>query len=134
MSFVYLDTSVALAHLLSEDVTPPDSLWDESLISSRLLEYEVWNRIHAYKLGGAETDSARKLIGRVALVELISPILERAKERFPTRVRTLDALHLSSILFLQDHDQAIKLATYDSGMKKAAQLMRISLYKSVGFP
>ena len=39
---IYLDTSVALAHLLAEDRRPPDALWKESLVTSRLLEYELW--------------------------------------------------------------------------------------------
>jgi hypothetical protein len=34
----YLDSSVALAHLLAEDRFPPDLLWDQQLVSSRLLE------------------------------------------------------------------------------------------------
>jgi len=38
---IYLDTSVVLAELLAEDERPPDSLWDDTLVSSRLLEYEV---------------------------------------------------------------------------------------------
>ena len=129
MSFVYLDTSVALAHLLAEDQTPPPSIWDEDLISSRLLEYEVWNRAHAYKLDSSGQDAVRKLIGRVSLVELVSPILDRAREPYPSTVRTLDALHLSTILFLQEHDQSIHVATYDTGMKKAVQKLRVPLYK-----
>jgi hypothetical protein len=44
---IYLDSSVALAHLLAEDRFPPDLLWDQQLVSSRLLECEVWNRINA---------------------------------------------------------------------------------------
>jgi hypothetical protein len=43
-SMIYLDSSVALAHLLAEDRFPPDLLWDQQLVSSRLLECEVWNR------------------------------------------------------------------------------------------
>jgi hypothetical protein len=39
---IYVDTSVALAEILAEDHALPPSFWDESLISSRLLEYEVW--------------------------------------------------------------------------------------------
>jgi hypothetical protein len=35
---IYLDTSVALAHILVEDRVPPASLWSESLVSSRLIE------------------------------------------------------------------------------------------------
>jgi hypothetical protein len=38
---IYLDSSVALAHLLAEDRFPPDEFWDEQLVSSRLLECEV---------------------------------------------------------------------------------------------
>lgn len=39
---IYLDSSVALAHLLVEDRVPPAALWAEPLVSSRLLEYELW--------------------------------------------------------------------------------------------
>jgi hypothetical protein len=46
----YLDSSVALAHLLAEELEPPEELWREPLISSRLLQYEVWRRIHARQL------------------------------------------------------------------------------------
>jgi hypothetical protein len=47
---IYLDTSVALAHLLAEDRFPPPEMWQEDLVSSRLIEYELWNRIHARRL------------------------------------------------------------------------------------
>jgi prevent-host-death family protein len=33
--------------LLVEDRPPPPYLWRQPLISSRLLAYEVWNRVHA---------------------------------------------------------------------------------------
>ncbi|MPZ33784.1 MAG: hypothetical protein GEV13_22805, partial [Rhodospirillales bacterium] len=75
---IYLDSSVALAQLLAEDRTPPGTLWQESLVASRLLEYEVWNRLHARGLGRSHGEEARSLIGRVALVELVPPVLGRA--------------------------------------------------------
>jgi len=128
MSFVYLDTSVALAQLLAEDQIPPDDLWHHSLISSRLLEYEIWNRIHARKLGKSHADAVRQLVGRVALVELISPVIERAKEAFPVSVRTLDALHLASMTFLIENGQNVTLATYDSKMTQAARAIGIKTY------
>ena len=128
MSLVYLDSLVALAHLLAEDVAPSERLWNESLISSRLLDYEVWTRLHARKLANSHGDSARELIGRVALVELVAPILERAKEPFPQPVRTLDALHLASIDFLIQHGQAVSLACYDRPMVKAARSVGIPIY------
>ena len=104
---IYLDSSVVLAFLFTEDRAPPDSLWEEQLISSRLLEYEVWNRINARKLARSHGDEVRALIGEVALIELSPPILERALEPFPTRVRTLDGLHLASIEFLRGRGQTV---------------------------
>jgi hypothetical protein len=55
---IYLDSSVALAYLLGEDRLWAESIWEQSLISSRLLEYETWKRIHARGLGRA---TARQL-------------------------------------------------------------------------
>ena len=129
MSFVYLDTSVALAHLLAEDRIPPDSLWEQSLISSRLLEYEIWNRIHARKLTKSHADRVQELTGHIALVELVAPVLERAKEAFPIPVRTLDALHLASITFLIDNGQTVALASYESKMIKSARSIGIEIYE-----
>jgi predicted nucleic acid-binding protein len=125
---IYLDTSVALAHLLSEDRCPPEKLWQETLISSRLLEYEVWNRIHARQLGRTHGDLVRQFMGRIAFIELHSPVLARALEPFPLPVRTLDALHLASIEFLRAQGQSVKLAAYDERMLSAARKMRIPLY------
>ena len=125
----YLDTSVALAHLLAEDRMPPEALWREPLIASRLLEYEIWTRIHARKLARSHGDQVRALVGRVALVELAPPVLARALEPFPSPVRTLDALHLASMEFLRAHGQIVNLASYDDRLLAAARALRIPLYK-----
>jgi hypothetical protein len=124
---IYLDTSVALAQLFAEDRTPPPSLWEEPLVSSRLLEYELWTRIHARRLGAPYAEAARGLLGRVALVELAPPVLSRALEPFPVPVRTLDALHLASLEFLRRQGQQVSLATYDGRMRTAARRLRVPL-------
>jgi hypothetical protein len=126
---IYLDTSVALAHLLAEDRTPPQQLWREDLISSRLLEYEIWTRIHARKLTASHADEVRSLLGRVALIELSPPVLARALEPFPKPVRTLDALHLASMEFLRNQGQSVSVAVYDSRLLDAARALRFPLYK-----
>jgi predicted nucleic acid-binding protein len=125
---IYLDTSVALAQLLAEDRLPPERLWQETLVSSRLFEYEIWNRIHARKLERSHGDSVRAIVGRLALLELAHPILARALEPFPAPVRTLDALHLASMDFLRTNGQRLELATYDDRLAAAARAMRIRLY------
>ncbi|MGQ0505049.1 MAG: PIN domain-containing protein [Myxococcaceae bacterium] len=125
---IYVDTSVALAHLLGETRHPPEALWNESLITSRLLQYELWNRIHARGLVSTHGESSRQLISMVALVELAPPVLERALEPFPLPVRILDAIHLSTLLFLRDQEQAVRLATYDDRFGKCAVALGIDLW------
>ena len=66
---IYLDSSVALAHLLAEDRYPTDALWRQPLVSSRLLECEVWNRINGRRLQSLHGDGARALINRIAMIE-----------------------------------------------------------------
>jgi predicted nucleic acid-binding protein len=124
---IYLDTSVALAHLLGEDRVPPDALWDDVMVSSRLLQYELWTRIHARKLSSSHGEAVRLLLGRVALLELAPPVLARALEPFPVSVRTLDALHLASIEFLRSEGQSVKLATYDERLSDAARALKIEV-------
>jgi len=118
---IYLDASVALAHLLAEDRLPPSALWDEPLVSSRLLQYEIWNRIRARGLARTHGDAVRRLLGRIALVELSGPVLAGALEPFPSPVRTLDALHLASLQFLLEKEQEVLLASYDDRMIHCAR-------------
>jgi predicted nucleic acid-binding protein len=125
---IYLDTSVALAQLLAENRRPPDGFWQEALIASRLLEYELWTAIAARGLSASHGNEVRALIGRVALIELTPPVLARALEPFPSAVRTLDALHLASIEFLRTQRQQIVLATYDKRMEVTARALGIPLH------
>jgi predicted nucleic acid-binding protein len=125
---IYLDTSVALAQLLAEDRRPPASLWDQSLVSSRLLEYEMWTRIHARALGPSHGDATRSLLGRVAFVEMDRRVLARAAEPFPGPVRTLDALHLASLEFVRSLGQTVELASYDEQMVRAARALGVEIF------
>jgi hypothetical protein len=124
---IYLDSSVVLAHLLSEDRQPREDIWKEPLVSSRLLEYEVWNRVHAYGAGATHATEVQGFLDRIAFLELSRPVLERALAAFPTRVRTLDALHLASIEFLRAQGQAPRLASYDERLLGAAKRLKIAV-------
>jgi predicted nucleic acid-binding protein len=122
---IYLDSSVALAHIFGETRTPSASLWQGSVASSRLLEYEIWNRLHARQLGDSHRTQARELIERVVLVELTPGVLARALGPFPVPVRTLDALHLASLHYLLDQGQKVALASYDRRLLAAARALGI---------
>jgi predicted nucleic acid-binding protein len=126
---IYLDTSVALAQLLAEDRVPPARLWSEELISSRLLEFELWTRLNARRLGGSHGPAAHALLARVGLLEMAAPVLARALEPFPIPVRTLDALHLASMVFVKERLPGLQLATYDSRLMTAARKLGVASYR-----
>jgi predicted nucleic acid-binding protein len=124
---IYIDSSVLLADLFSESRSPPQALWDEELGSSRLLAYEVWNRMNVRGLMISHGARARGLLTRVSLVEMSEAALARALEPFPVAVRTLDALHLAAADYLRRQGEAIELASYDNRLIAAAQAIGIPL-------
>ena len=124
---IYLDTSVVLAQLLAEDRQPPEELWRQPLVSSRLLEYELWTRLHAGKLAESHGEDARAFLARLAFVELAVPVLARALEPWPLPVGTLDALHLATIAFLREQGQTVLLASYDDRQVAVARALGLEL-------
>jgi len=123
---IYVDTSVVLAHLLGEDRRPSPTLWRETLVASRVLEYEAWTRIHARGLTASHSELLRALLARLGFLELSPPVLARALEPFPLPVRTLDALHLASMDFLRERHQQVTLAAYDVRLVDAARRIGIA--------
>jgi hypothetical protein len=117
---IYLDSSVAL-----EDRYPSSALWDWPIVSSRLLECEVWNRMNARRLQESHGDVVRALIARIALIEMIPPVLSRVLEPFPASVRTIDAIHLAAIEFIRAQGARVQLASYDERLVGAARLLGI---------
>ena len=125
---IYLDSSVALAQLFAEDRAPTQAIGEDTLVSSRLLEYEIWNRIHARGLAHSHGDEADALLARVALIDLAPAVLARALKAFPIAVRTLDGLHLATIEFLRARSEDIHLASYDRRLIAGARALGIALY------
>ena len=126
---IYLDSSVALAQLFAEDQSAPEILGQASLISSRLLEYEVWNRIHARGFTKSHADEARALIERVTLMDLTPPVLNRALVPLPIPVRTLDALHLATAVYLCERGDVVELASFDRRLLAAARALKVPLFQ-----
>jgi hypothetical protein len=111
---------VVLARLFAEDRHPTPQFWAQSMVSSRLLAYEVMVRAHARAAMTSVVEDARHLIDQISLVELAPAVISRSLEPFPTPVRTLDALHLSTMVFLRANEQSIEVATYDKRLATAA--------------
>ena len=124
---IYLDTSVALAELFAEDRRPAPEFWRGELVSSRLLEYELWTRVHGRRAAASHGEAVREILAAVAFVELAPTVLERAVEPFPVPVRTLDAMHLATALFLAGRRQGVKVATYDERMRGAARAVGLGV-------
>ena len=125
---IYLDSSVVLAQLFGEQRTLPVTVGDEYLISSQLLQYEVWNRIHARSLTRSHGQITQALLNRVTLLALSPSVITRALDPFPVAVRTLDALHLASIEYLGQRGQEIVLATFDRRLLSGALALGIPIY------
>ena len=74
-----------------------ESLVDRGLadvkLGNRLLEYELWNRVHAYRLTITQADD----VGARHMIEMTGPVLARTLEPFPVLVRTPDGLHLATL-------------------------------------
>ncbi len=117
-----------LPHLGAEDTTPPAGLWDEELISSRLLIYETLGRLHAGGRGASHGDQARDVFRRVSFIDLIEPVVGRSADPFPFPVRTLDALHLATMAFLVEQGVPTCLASYDRRLSAAAIAMGVASY------
>jgi len=124
---IYVDSSVVLARLLFERHAPPLPFWQQGLVSSRLLEYEIWNRVHAYDLDGSNQEAARRLITGIELFEMERAILVRALERWPIPIRTLDALHLATAEYLRGQGEMVELASYDNRLIATARALGITI-------
>ena len=123
----YLDSSVALAYLFSETRFPAAGFWRQRLTSSRLLEYEIWNRIHVRGSTAAVNSSALALLSGIGLLEMSGEALARALEPWPAPIRTLDALHLATADYLRRQGESVELASYDRRLLDAARALGIPI-------
>jgi len=125
---IYLDSSVVLAQIFAEDRSLPETAAEGALVSSRLLEYEAWNRIHARGFTQSHGQEVKAFLARVALIDLIPEVLARALNAFPIAVRTLDGLHLATVEFLRARGEEIELASFDRRLIAAARALGIAIY------
>ena len=121
MSIVYLDSSAFVKLIAREAETGALRRYlcsHDHWLSASLLRAEVLRA--ALRSGNPQRlVAARHQLRHVAYVDVTRELLEQAGLVQPPEVRTLDAVHLSAALWLQDDLDA--LVTYDSRMADAAQ-------------
>jgi predicted nucleic acid-binding protein len=116
----YLDTSVALRALLGH--SPSAAEWidsmsaapEDELVSSRLLRTELTRVLRRERLPVSLRD---EVLDVLALVPITEGVLAAA-EAIEPHVKTLDAIHLGSIIA---GGLDVTVVTHDAGMKAAAE-------------
>ena len=131
----YVDTSVLLRIALGQSNALSEWRQIERGVSSGLITTESLRALDRVRLRAQMSDFevARRrstilaLLDALEIVEIDSPVLERAAQPMPTELGTLDAIHLASALLWRDtmgldlvmttHDEALGLAARAHGIK-----------------
>ena len=126
---VVVDTSVVVRVLLGEPHPVPCwGKWDQAYVST-LVQTEFYRVADRLRLEGAFTDHDRVQVARDfdlfwSTCHKVFPdarILKRAAGSFPTILGTLDAIHLSTILLLENQlQESLTLLTHDRQLAAAA--------------
>ena len=124
---VYVDASVALAALFGETKRPDDAFWALPCVASRVTELEVRVRASSITQAAPSVADVDRLIAAVSYVEVAGPALSLLYTGGARGLRTLDAIHLSTLAYLNSGPQQVILATYDRRLAAAARAMRFEV-------
>jgi uncharacterized protein len=121
----YLDTSAFVKLVRSEPESPAlrRELAGRELLSSALLTVE--GRRAARRYGELAARRAHAALTAITLLPLDQPILDAAAELDPAELRSLDALHLATVVSLGKDLE--RLYCYDSRLRDAAQALGIEV-------
>ena len=130
----YLDSSVLLRHILLGEVPIRHALEFPRVVSSELIEIECRRVLHRCRLAGEFDDEALALarerldavLSGIDLLELSAQIKQRAMDPFPVHVRTLDALHIATVLAVAADAGGTALFSHDKGMNVCARSLGIT--------
>ena len=133
---VCLDSSVAIR--IAFGTTGRLRQWSKvtQLVASVLVEVECFRVLDQERLHRALTDEKvaevsegiRALLARAEVIDLSPPILARACASFPTRLATLDALHVSSaLLWKQLREPKLVFATHDRQQAAGARAVGLTV-------
>ena len=122
---LYLDSS-AIVKLVSREPETDGLVQliedDPATISSELSFVEV---VRAVRRARGDVRRAEAVIGGIALVPIDAGIIRSAAELAPATLRSLDAIHLATVLSLSG--DVSRLVTYDNRLAEAARSMKVDV-------
>jgi uncharacterized protein len=129
---IYVDTSAVAKLFIAEQETPDLRQWlagqsEPHLVSSALLGVELIRLLNLVNPAAVPT-AERFLADDVDVVEITPPVLADASVVPPPRLRTLDAIHLATVLDLGATVDVV--LTYDKLLVEAARAAGLT----VAFP
>lgn len=119
--YAYLDSSALVKFLVAEAETAAlehDAVNRQGLLSSRLAATELQRAVRRARQRRL-LQQLEDVLASVVLIELSPAILDRAGHLSPPALRTLDAIHLATILSL--NLTACDFITYDDRLAGAAR-------------
>lgn len=133
----YLDSSAVLHWLLkAPGYFAYFSKWSKS-VSSALLRVECHRTLDRLRLENRINDAEvsalkmqlKNILESIFVVGIQDSIIARASESFPTVIKSLDAIHLATLIITQNEsDSKLTLVTHDDKMILAATSLGISIY------
>ena len=133
---MYIDSSVLLRQLLGEGNAIKAFPAADRFVSSTLLKVECLRVLDRVRFKHSIEDKPMvsrrirlfSMMDSMELIEVSANILDFACQPFPTTIRTLDAIHLSSaILWKRFKKQDITIFTHDIEMGLAARAFGLSV-------
>jgi hypothetical protein len=125
---IYFDSSVVLRVVLGERNRLAEWARASQAVTSEITRVECLRALDRLRLDGGMPDrelSRRRaatltVLSGMEAVRINRAVLARAAEPFPTRVRTLDAVHVASAMLARARIPALRFATHDVDLAAAA--------------
>jgi predicted nucleic acid-binding protein len=122
LTIIYVDTSALIKRVVVEQESADvrrmlreTNAAGDVVAASELAWLEVWRTLRRASVADLESAAAAALRG-IAEIPLTTDILARARRIGPARLRSLDAIHLTSAVAIG----ATTVVTYDGRMARAA--------------
>jgi len=126
----YVDSSVVLRRILGQGSALAEWRKIARPVASALVEVECLRTLDRLRIREGVSDrkisawreAVFHLLAEAHVVEITSPVLQRASQPMPTTLGTLDAIHLATALLWKERGKSeLVLATHDEALATAGR-------------